>query len=109
MTARFDVELTAGAEGDLAAIHGWIVGQGDGAAADRFLDLLLERIERLESFPLRGAVLPELEPLGMSEFRQIIAAPYRIVYCVFDQRVVITLIAHGRRDFTQLLEERLLR
>ncbi|WP_294444046.1 type II toxin-antitoxin system RelE/ParE family toxin [uncultured Sphingomonas sp.] len=109
MTARFDVELTAGAEGDLAAIHGWIVGQGDGAAADRFLDLLLERIERLESFPLRGAVLPELEPLGMSEFRQIIAAPYRIVYRVFDQRVVITLIAHGRRDFTQLLEERLLR
>lgn len=109
MTARFDVELTAGAEGDLAAIHGWIVGQGDGAAADRFLDLLLERIERLESFPLRGAVLPELEPLGMSEFRQIIAAPYRIVYRVFDQRVVITLIAHGRRDFTQLLEKRLLR
>lgn len=109
MTARYDVELTAGAEGDLAAIHDWIVGQGDGAAADRFLDLLLERIERLESFPLRGAVLPELEPLGMSEFRQIIAAPYRIVYRVFDQRVVILLIAHGRRDFTQLLEERLLR
>ena len=109
MTARFDVELTAGAEGDLAAIHGWIVGQGDGAAADRFLDLLLERIERLESFPLRGAVLPELEPLGMSEFRQIIAAPYRIVYRLFDRRVVIVLIAHGRRDFTQLLEERLLR
>ena len=68
-----------------------------------------ERIERLETFPLRGAMLPELEPLGMREFRQIIAAPYRIVYRLFDRRVVIVLIAHGRRDFTQLLEERLLR
>ena len=66
-------------------------------------------IERLETFPLRGAMLPELEPLGMREFRQIIAAPYRIVYRLFDRRVVIVLIAHGRRDFTQLLEERLLR
>ncbi len=109
MSERYDVELTAGAEGDLAAIHGWIAGQGGDDAADRFLDQVLERIERLETFPLRGAVLPELEPLGMSEFRQIIAAPYRIVYRLFDRRVVILLIAHGRRDFTQLLEERLLR
>ena len=109
MNERYDVDLTAGAEGDLEAIHGWIAGQGGDAAADRFLDQLLERIERLETFPLRGAMLPELEPLGMREFRQIIAAPYRIVYRLFDRRVVIVLIAHGRRDFTQLLEERLLR
>jgi hypothetical protein len=35
--------------------------------------------------------------------------PYRIVYEVVGKQVFVVLIAHTRRDFQSLLQERLLR
>lgn len=104
----FSVLLTAGAEADLADIHGWIANNRSPEQAEEFLVNVLERIESLEQFPMRGPVPGELAALGIHEFRQMLVQPYRILYRVAGEQVYILLIADGRRDFQALLERRLL-
>lgn len=108
MTAAFAVHLTAGAETDLADIHGWIAAHRDPGQAEAFLDRMLARIESLERFPNRGGVPAELDALGIREFRQLVEGPYRLIYRIFGDHVFVLLIADGRRDFRSLLERRLL-
>ncbi len=106
--AHFDVELTEGAEGDLEAIHDYIAENRSEDAAELLLDAFLEKISTLERHPERGNVPKELEALGIREFRQIHLDPYRLIYRVGGSKVVILLIADGRRDMQALLERRLL-
>ena len=106
---RYRVALTAGAEGDLDAICDWLEGERGPDAVGEWLDRFEAAIGSLETFPERGAIPPELVALGIREFRQKPFKPYRIVYRVLEKRVFILLIAHARRDFQTLLQERLLR
>lgn len=102
------VLLTAGAERDLASIYDYIVDSTGERTAERVLERLLEVAERLREFPERGSHPAELLALGIREFRQVPMDPYRIVYRVIDDRVIILLIADGRRDMQSLLAQRLL-
>ena len=108
MSTAFTVHFTAGAEQDLAEIHDWIVRDRGTEAGDAFLDRMLARVDSLSGFPDRGAVPPELDALGIGEFRQLSDPPWRIVYRVILDHVFVLLIADGRRDFRRLLERRLL-
>ena len=107
--ARYRVALTAGAERDLDAICAWIERERGPDAVDEWLEEFDQAIGSLETFPDRGSVPPELAAIGIKDFRQKQFKPYRIVYRVLERNVFILLVAHGRRDFQSLLEERLLR
>ena len=63
----------------------------------------------LTTFPERGNVPKELRTLGMTEFREVHAGVYRIIYRTTGQQVVIYCVLDGRRDVQSLLEQRLLR
>jgi toxin ParE1/3/4 len=108
MTGRATVHLTAGAESDLADIHGWIATNRSPEQAEAFLDTMLAKVESLEAYPERGGVPAELDAIGIREFRQLVAPPYRLIYRVIVDHVFVLLIADGRRDFQALLERRLL-
>lgn len=108
MSGGHVVHLTAGAEADLAEIHGWIAAHRSPQQADAFLDAMLARVESLETYPDRGSVPAELDAIGVREFRQLTAPPYRLIYRVIVDHVFVLLIADGRRDFQALLERRLL-
>jgi toxin ParE1/3/4 len=64
----------------------------------------------LETLPNRGAHPKELLDYGIRDFREIYFKPYRILYRVLDgeSKVVVVLIADGRRDMNVLLARRLL-
>ena len=51
---------------------------------------------------------PELQTIGMRDYRQIVSAPYRIIYRPIETTVFVVVIADGRRDMATLLERRLL-
>lgn len=102
------VLLAAGAERDLASIHAYVAESDGAAAADRLLRRLLELGRTLAQNPERGSHPKELAALGILEYRQVILRPYRIIYRVLDDAVVITVIADGRRDMQSLLARRLL-
>lgn len=104
----FEVRITKGAESDLEALHSYIAVNRSGKEAEALLGGILDKIITLETFPLRGPVCPELDRLGISEFRQIYHGPYRLIYRVNDKIVYIMIIADSRRDMKALLERQML-
>lgn len=100
--------MSVGAQGDLADIHRWIADDRGIDAAESFLDGVIERIDALELYPLRGPVPREIVGLGMDLFRQSPMGPYRLIYRVDPAQVTIVMIADGRRDLQSLLATRLL-
>ncbi|MGH8427438.1 MAG: type II toxin-antitoxin system RelE/ParE family toxin [Gammaproteobacteria bacterium] len=104
----FEVLLTEGAERDLEETYDYIASKDSTTAANRVLDRLLSACERLESIPERGAYPKELMELGIREYRQVFFKPYRVIYRIRANAVVIHLITDDRRDMQSLLSRRLL-
>lgn len=101
------VRITRAAARDLQEIHDWIAENDSPAHADRVLDRLRDAAASIARLPHRGSRPPEL-PNGMGgEFRQVFFKPYRVIYEVMDNEVVIHLIADGRRNLQSLLVRRL--
>ena len=65
-------------------------------------------MQGLARFPLRGAHPRELLELGVRDFRATAFKPYRVIYRVEGKRVLVYVIADGRRDLQSLLSRRLL-
>lgn len=107
-SAKFEVLLIEGAEQDLEAIHDYISEFDCIANANYVLDELMAVVESLSKFPERGSYPKELVGLGIKEYRQIFFKPYRVIYRVTDNQVIIYLIADGRRDMQAVLARRLL-
>lgn len=106
--SHFEVELTQGAEDDLEGIHDYLSKHRSMEAAEALLDAFLDKIQTLERYPEQGSVPNELEAIGIRDFRQVLLDLYRLIYRVIDSKVVILVIADGRRDMQTLLERRLL-
>jgi toxin ParE1/3/4 len=104
----FQVLLTEGAEQDLEAIHDYIAEFDCFANANHVLDQLMKIVESLSRFPERGSYPKELVALGIKEYRQTYFKPYRVIYRVTGNQVIIYLIADGRRDMQSVLARRLL-
>ncbi len=107
-STRYEVLLTPGTEQDLESIHDYIDEFDSPANAVRVLDDLMKVAQRLAEFPERGSHPRELAALGIKEYRQSAFKPYRLIYRVLDNRVVIYLIVDGRRNLQSLLARRLL-
>ncbi|GAB1235036.1 type II toxin-antitoxin system RelE/ParE family toxin [Ferrigenium sp. UT5] len=107
-SAKFEVLLTEGAEQDLEAIHDYISEFDCVANANYVLDELMDVVESLSKFPERGSYPKELVGLGIKEYRQTFFKPYRVIYRVTGNQVLIYLIADGRRDMQSVLARRLL-
>jgi toxin ParE1/3/4 len=74
---------------------------------------LFQNIEKvivsLETSPLRGHYPPELERIGIREYRAVLFKPYRILYEVAGGSVFIHCVLDGRRDLRDILQLRLFR
>lgn len=104
----YQIAITLTAERDLRELHAHALEAEGPGHADRLLDRLVETVSTLDRFPERGAHPPELLELGIRDFRQLVAHPYRIIYRVVGDQVFIDLIADGRRDMRALLARQLL-
>jgi toxin ParE1/3/4 len=105
---RYEVLLTRGAEQDLESIHDYIAESDSPVNADHVLDELIEVVRGLAEFPERGNYPKELIALGIKDYRQTVFNPYRVIYRVMGDRVLIYLIVDGRRDMQSVLTRRLL-
>lgn len=107
-SGKFEILLTEGAEQDLESLHDYIVEFDSAASANRLLNQLMTSVEGLARFPERGSYPKELLALGIKEFRQTFFKPYRVIYRVAGQQVIVYLIVDGRRDMQSVLQRRLL-
>jgi toxin ParE1/3/4 len=106
---KYAVEFALDAEGDLAALDAYVTAQDGPARADAMLARIAEAAARLETFPERGNVPPELAASGSREFLEIHAKPYRIVYTIDGGRAIVLAVLDARRDVAHALAERLSR
>jgi toxin ParE1/3/4 len=106
---RFTVYLVADAERDLLEIYRYVARNDSVEKAERLLDHLEKTILKLETMPFRGHIPPELERIGVFEFREIFYESYRIIYQVLKAKVYVHCVLDGRRDLQDLLQKRVLR
>jgi toxin ParE1/3/4 len=104
----FQVVVTEDAENDLEDIVTYIATHDSPRAAQYVLGRILDIADSLAAEPTRGTTPKELRALGDQEYRQVFFKPYRLIYRVVGQQVVIYVIVDGRRDMQSLLARRLL-
>jgi plasmid stabilization system protein ParE len=68
----------------------------DRAAADRWLDGILEAIESLEEMPARCAVAPETRHVRRT-VRHLVHSGYRIIFLVQERHVRVLTVRHAAR------------
>jgi toxin ParE1/3/4 len=84
-------------------IYGWIAEHDSPEKADYLLDRLSETAQGAAAMPHRGARVNELPQGTEVEYRQVFFKPYRLVYEITHNEVVIHLIVDGHRNLRSLL------
>ena len=96
----FRVRLAARAEEDLIDIW-FAIAQDSPANADRFLDVLNDRIGSLADFPERGAARPEIG----KGVRILVEGNHLILYRASATGVEVMRVVHGARELRDLLRD----
>jgi len=105
----FKVYIIEDAENDIVEIYDYIALSESIEKAEYVLKTIEEKCSSLSELPNRGYFPPELERIGIFEYREIHFKPYRIIYQVVDSKVYVHGVLDGRRELQKLLENRLLR
>lgn len=106
---KYRVMLVNAAELDLDEIHHYVESHDSPERADELLDGMERTILALAKIPERGHFPPELERIGVREYREVHFKPYRILYAIVGDAVIVHSVLDGRRDMQTLLMQRLLR
>jgi len=105
---KFKVYIISDAEEDILAIYNYVLINDSEEKAEYLLQKLEETCISLNKLPNRGHVPPELERVGVYNYKEIHFKPYRIIYEVIESKVYIHCVLDGRRSLQELLEKRLL-
>lgn len=105
----YQVRVVAAAEEDIFDIYRYVRRADGRGRADRVLQRLQETCESLAQMPGRGHNPPELERIGVRDYREVHFKPYRIIYQIAGRRVFVHCVLDGRRSLQEVLERRLLR
>jgi len=106
---KYAVHLVIDAENDLLDIYRYVARRDSAEKAGRLMDNLAKTMTTLETLPLRGHHPPELERIGVLEFREIFFKPYRIIYQISNKDVYVHSVLDARRDLQEILQQRMLR
>ncbi len=85
------VVWTPVAEGQLRAIHGYL-SLTSALRAKRIVDRITMRSKQIAMYPNSGRKVPEV---GLPQIREVIEAPYRIIYRIKPGQIDIIAVMHG--------------
>lgn len=102
------VIITDDAWRDLALLYDYVADHDSMVQAERVMERLLESAKSLAENAERGSHPRELLAFGFREYRQIVLKPWRMIYGVELEQVIVYVIVDGRRDMRSLLAQRLL-
>ena len=94
MPRKYRITFAASAMQDLEAIRNWYAGQQIPEVGERLFQEVLSAVERLADFPESGRIVPEF---GISNLREIIYPPFRIVHRVDKRAVRIVRVWRSER------------
>ncbi|MBM4171866.1 MAG: type II toxin-antitoxin system RelE/ParE family toxin [Ignavibacteria bacterium] len=109
MSKKYKVIIDPKAKLDLKEIFIFVAVNDSIESANRLLDALEETCLKLEKFPERGHIPPELRPTGIKKYLEIHYKPYRIIYEIEKNIIYIHCVIDGRRNIQEILSNRFLR
>ena len=63
--------------------------------AEQVIERLIARLRQAQDFPASGRHVPEA---GQTNLREVIEAPYRVIYRVAPSAIEVIAIVHGRQE-----------
>jgi toxin ParE1/3/4 len=106
---KYGVYIISDAEEDIINLYNYIAISDSVDKAEQLLHKIQYTCSSLAELPNRGHIPPELERIGVIEYREIHFKPYRIIYQVVESNVYIHCILDGRKELQELLEKRIIR
>lgn len=70
------------------------IAQDKPSAADKWINAIFLKVEKLASLPEIGRVVPEIKN---DQFRELIYGNYRIIYRIEKKQISILTIRHGKQ------------
>ncbi|MFA5322293.1 MAG: type II toxin-antitoxin system RelE/ParE family toxin [Smithella sp.] len=70
------------------------IAQDKPSAADKWINAVFSKVEKLASLPEIGRVVPEIKN---EQFRELIYGNYRIIYRMEKKQISILTIRHGKQ------------
>jgi len=106
---RYRVRIVEDAERDLIDIYNYVAFHDSLGNATYVLEQLESLCLELSALPNRGHIPPELDRIGVTDYNEVHFKPYRVIYQIIGQDVLVHCVLDGRRDIPSLLERRILR
>jgi len=106
---KYQVIIDPLAKLDLKEIFVFVAMNDSIQSANKLLDGLEETCYKLEKYPERGHIPPELRQTGIKNYLEIHYKPYRIIYEIEGKVVYIHSVIDGRRNIQEILNNRILR
>ena len=107
MAKNYYIKWTAPARDDLNEIIDYI-SLTNLTYAVKILDAIEENVRKLDMFPERYRIVPELEKYGYLIYREIIIEYWRVIYKIENNFVYIMLVIDGRRNLEDILLKNIL-
>ena len=107
MTEDYEVIWANVAENDLRGIIDYIAIDSPSNALKIFRKIK-QKASTLSAFPERGRIVPELRDHGILQYRELIIAPWRILYRISDTYVYVFSVLDSRQNIEDILLKRLI-
>lgn len=107
MSKSYEVLWASVAEKDLEGIILYIAEESP-STAKKVLARIKTRTAKLAKSPLQGRVVPELLSQGISLYREVVIPPWRVIYRIESDRVLVLSVIDSRRNVEDVLLGRFL-
>jgi toxin ParE1/3/4 len=105
MSKKYQVAWAAVAQRDLKPIIDYIAIDSPGNAR-QLLKTIKQKVSGIYAMPDRGRIVPELKEQGINTYREMIIAPWRVIYRIFDSTVFVLSVIDSRRNVEDILLDR---
>ena len=107
MKKSFEVHWVRVAENDLLGIIMYIAEDSPESSL-KILSKIKTRTGKLKHSPMQGRMVPELLRQGISQYRELVFSPWRVIYKVDGNDVYVLSVIDSRRNVEDILLARLL-
>jgi len=105
MKMKYQVAWAEIAQHDLKQIVDYIaIDSPDNAS--RILQKIKQKTSTLYTMPDRFRIVPELKKQGIHTYRELIIAPWRVIYRISDTTVFVLSVIDSRRNVEDILLDR---
>jgi toxin ParE1/3/4 len=108
MNEIFSVFWTNTAQNDLSGIVEHIYRDSPQNARDVF-QLIKAHAKKLDIFPERGRIIPELREVGVTAYRELIIDRWRLMYKIDTKSVYVLAVIDTRQNAEDILFHRFMK